>query len=317
MADTITNTKNKRHIWIAVMLSLILPGLGQVYCGKLIRGLLLGILNTLPISLIVMVLLFKNLLVLVLVAVGLIVFGVIIQLIAIIDSIYLVKHVGPNYELKEYNRWYVYLLLIFMGGGSGTMGSASYIKSNIMEAFIVPVAQNYPTILPGDRVLVNKIVYQKTDPCRGDMVVFLNPEKRGQNYIKRIVAIAGDTIEMKDNQLYVNGQMLQRQPLSQMELEALKINVHDPDYQGDIFYEINGGSRYKIFLSKSQQDEKMQNFPAITIPKYNCFVLGDNRDSSEDSRNFGPVPIATIKGPADWRYWSAKDWLRFHRLNIE
>ena len=110
MAETITNTKNKRHTWIAVMLSLILPGLGQVYCGKLIRGLLLSILNTLPISLIVMVLMFKNSLALILTAIGLIVFGGIIQLIAIIDSIYLVKHVGCNYELKEYNRWYVYLL---------------------------------------------------------------------------------------------------------------------------------------------------------------------------------------------------------------
>jgi len=315
MDETIINTKNKRRTWIAVMLSLILPGLGQVYCGKLTRGLLLGILNTLPISLIVMVLLFKNLFVLVLVAVGLFVFGGIIQLIAIIDSIYLVKHIGPNYELKEYNRWYVYLLLILMGGGSGTIASTSYIKSNIMEAFRIPIAQNYPTIIPGDRILANKIVYQKTDPRRGDMVVFLNPENRRENRIKRIVAVEGDTVEMKDNQLYINGQMLERQPLPQSELENLKVQACGKYLQGDVFYEINGDSKYKIFFSTTPHEKESYDFPKITVPKYNCFVLGDNRNDSYDSRNFGPIPLTAIKGRADWLYWRGKDWLRFDRLN--
>jgi signal peptidase I len=298
------------------MLSLIVPGLGQVYCGKLTRGLLLIILSTLPISSIAIVLLLKNSLALILVAVGLIVFSIIMQLIAIIDSIYLVKYVGPNYELKEYNRWYVYLLLILICG-SGTTGSTSYIKSNVMEAFRIPVAQNYPTIIPGDRILANKTAYLTTEPKRGDIVVFLNPEKRGQNYIKRIVAIAGDTVEMKDNQLYINGQMLQCQPLPQSELDSIKIKIKGEDLCGDLFYEINNGVKYKIFLAKPPNDQTPHSFAQITVPKYNCFVLGDNRNSSKDSRAFGLVPVVAIKGRADWRYWSAKDWLRFHRLNAE
>lgn len=133
MEQAITNAQNKRQVWIALMLSLIMPGLGQIYCGKFARGLLLSILNTLPISFIILVLLFKNLLVLVLVAVGLIVFGGIIQIIAIIDSIYLVKSVGPDYKLKDYNRWYVYLLLILMGGGSGTIGSIFISKITLLR----------------------------------------------------------------------------------------------------------------------------------------------------------------------------------------
>lgn len=144
------------------------------------------------------------------------------------------------------------------------------------------------------------------------MVVFINPENRRQNHIKRIVAVAGDKVEMRDNELIINGQMLERQPLSPTELADLKINVQDPKFQGDVFYEINGSSRYKIFLSKTAGDGKMRNFPQITVPKYNCFVLGDNRNDSYDSRNYGPVPVASIKGRADWLYSPLS---RFSRLN--
>ncbi|HBG28373.1 MAG: signal peptidase I [Planctomycetes bacterium GWF2_41_51] len=300
MAET-TNI-NKRHTWVAVMLSLIAPGLGQVYCGKLIRGLLFIVLNTLPISLIMFVFLFKNLTVMVLGTIGLIVFGGIILIIALVDSIYLVKNIGANYVPKEYNRWYVYLLLILIGGGGGTGGSTFYVKSNIVEAFRVPANSMYPTIKNGDRFLADKTIYKKIDPSRGDVVVYINPENR-LNYIKRVVAIEGDTVEMKNNQLYVNGRMLEYQPLSKTELETLRINTGNPKFQGEVFYEVNGSSKYAIFLSKSPANEQMQNFQEMTVPKYNCFVLGDNRNESHDSRNSGPIPIATIKGKANWIYF--------------
>jgi signal peptidase I len=196
MAEIITNTRNKRHIWIAVMLSLILPGLGQIYCGKLARGLLLSILNTVPVSLIFVAFLFENMLMLILVAVGLTVFDIIIQLVAIIDSIYLVKSIGPDYKLKDYNRWYVYLLLILMGGGCSSTGVASYVKNNICEAFVITTASNYPTMFLDDRILANKIVYLKADPQRGDMVFYLDPENRRETCIKRVVAVGGDRVEM-------------------------------------------------------------------------------------------------------------------------
>ena len=311
MAETITNTQNKRHTWIAVMLSLILPGLGQIYCGRLAKGLVFTVLNVLPVFLIIDILLLGNRAVLVLVVIGLLAFGGIIQLISIIDSIYLAGSIGSNYELKEYNRWYVYFLLILLVSGGSAVGVSPH-RGNLIEAFRVTSASVYPTIFPGDRILANKTIYRKIEPRRGDLVVCLNPEKRRQNSIKRVVAIAGDTVEMRDNQLYVNGQILQRQPLSQTELEGFKINVRDPNFQGDVFYEINGSSRYKIFLAKTAGDEKMRNFPEMTVPKYNCFVLGDNRNDSYDSRNYGPIPVATIKGRADWLYWPTS---RFSRLN--
>lgn len=309
MAETEIKRTSKRRIWAAVMLSLILPGLGQVYCGKLAKGLIFTILNVLPVFLILDILLLGTRAVLVLYIIGLLAFGGIIQIISIIDSIYMAKSIGSNYELKEYNRWYVYLLLILLVVSSGSAVGIGPHRGNLVEAFRVTSASVYPTIFPNDRILANKTVYRKIEPHRGDLVVYLNPEKRQQNNIKRVVAIAGDRVEMKDNQLYINGQMLERQPIPQSEFNGL--NIDGKDVNGDAFYEINNGSKYKIFISKSD-DEKKRNFPEMTVPKYNCFVLGDNRNYSYDSRNYGPIPVATIKGRADWIYCPAS---RFSSLN--
>lgn len=310
MDEIKTAKTHKRHIWIAVMLSLVMPGLGQVYCGRLVRGLVLNFLNILPLPIIIALFSSSNSPMSVQITLLLILAGGLVQLIAIIDSAWLAKQ-AAQYELKDYNRWYVYALLVLIVSG-GAVGSGLYLRDRGLEAFMVPAASCYPTIVPRDRILANKSACRANDPKRGDLVVFINPENRRQNYIKRVVAVAGDRVEMRDNQLYVNGQMLKRQPLLPTELGASKINVHDSNFQGDVFYEMNGGSKYKIFLSKMPADKKMQSFPEMTVPKYNCFVLGDNRNNSYDSRNYGPVPVASIKGRADWLYWPLS---RFGRLN--
>jgi signal peptidase I len=330
MAEILTNTKNKRSTLTAVILSLIMTGLGQVYCGRLVRGLIFNILGIVSLSLLISPFsIFKvgititpwspqmlnNPFALMLSIISFSLLVGIIQIAALIDSICLAKSAGADYKLKEYNKWYVYLILIILGSGAGTIAGADYVRGNVIELFKIPTAANYPTILPDDRILANKIAYEEADPKRGDIVVFLNPENREKNYIRRVVAVAGDTVSMKDNQLYINGQMLQRQPISQSEL--VKIKVKGEDLRGDAFYEINGDSKYKVFFSKSPGGQEPNNFSEITVPKYNCFVLGDNRNSSKDSRDFGPVPMVTIKGRADWLYWAHKDWLRFSRLDTD
>ncbi|HAL45608.1 MAG: signal peptidase I [Planctomycetes bacterium GWF2_42_9] len=298
--STLKKTYN-RQIWLAVLFSFLLPGLGQIYCGRLAKGLIFIALNTLPVFVIVDLLLFGKNAALLFVTVGLMLFGGIVQLIAIIDSIYLAKSLDSRYELKDYNRWYVYLLLIIIVIGNSAIGIIPY-RDNLMEAFRIPSNSMYPTINNGDRILANKAIYKKIDPARGDVVIYINPENR-VNYIKRVVAIEGDTVEMKNNQLYVNGKILEYQPLSKTELDGFKINTGNKKLEGNIFYEINGTSKYLIFLSNSKTDEKVKNFSEIKIPKYCCFVLGDNRNESLDSRNSGPIPVAAIKGKANWVYF--------------
>jgi signal peptidase I len=236
----------------------------------------------------------------------------VVSLVAIIDSWYLAKHTKPDYELKEYNRWYVYLLLWLISMGGSTTYSL-YFRDNYMEAFRIPTASNYPTMAPGDRFLANKLAYRNKNPKRGDLVVFVNPQNRRVNFVKRVVAIAGDTVEIKGNDLCINGQKLERRKLDDSILSKIKTEVQGEMLKGDVYEETNNGAKYKIFL-KFGVDPNSANFAKVTVPKYHCFVLGDNRNQSEDSRHFGPVPLAAIKARADYLYWPAKDWARFGRL---
>jgi signal peptidase I len=301
----------KRRPLVAIVLSLIMPGLGHVYCGKIIVGLLLAFVAVLPLPLNMFKLSIhhKYHSVTGVVFIGLLL-SILIYLVAIIDSAYKAKQAKPDFALKDYNRWYAYVLLVLISTG-GSTGTAMYVRANYIEAFRVPTASNYPTIVPNDRFLANKLVYSSKDPKRGDMVVFINPENRQINFIKRVVAIAGDTVEIKGGELYINDQKLPRQKLPDTVLSNIRIKVDGTPLEGDTFEETNGKVKYKIFLAKAPHDKTSGDFVKITVPSYHCFVLGDNRTLSQDSRHFGPIPLATIKGRADYLYWPAKDWSRF------
>lgn len=314
MAEVTVNIKSKRRIWVAIIFSLVMPGLGQVYCGKLARGLILNFLNILPLPIIIWLFSISNSSILIPTAITLILAAGIVQLIAIIDSGYLAKHMKTDYELKDYNRWYVYVLLVLIVTG-GSTGSALYLRNQTLEAFRVPTASNYPTIVPNDRFIANKLAYKNSDPERGDLVVFLNPTNRKINFIKRVVAIAGDTVEIKDGQVYINDEKLQRHKLDQSTLDNIRVEIKGVPLEGDVYEETNGDAKYKIILVKPPHDKMSHDFEKITVPKHHCFVLGDNRNNSYDSRHFGPVLLATIKGRADYLYCPAKDWSRFGKIS--
>jgi len=239
--------------------------------------------------------------------------SLVVWLVAIIDSWHTAKHTSASYTLKDYNRWYVYVLLVLMGTGGSTQ-IAFNIRTTLLEAFRAPTASLYPTIVPNDRILANKLAYKNKDPKRGDLIVFLNPKDRRQNYIKRVIAIAGDTLEIKDGQLYVNNEKLQRQKLAQSALDNIRIEVRGEPFEGEVFEETNDNSQYKIFLAGPPHNQSSTDFAKITIPEHHCFVLGDNRNLSYDSRQFGPIPLATVIGRADYLYWPVQDWSRFGRI---
>jgi len=313
MAELVTNKKNRRKPLTAVILSLIMPGLGHVYCGRIVKGLILVFLSSIFIPVIFGTLSVSRSSVRIAVIILALIASLTVWLVAVIDSWYTAKHTSADYVLKDYNKWYVYVLLILMSTGSSTQ-IAFNVKSSVIEAFRVPVASNYPTIVPNDRFLANKLAYNNSDPKRGDLIVFINPENRRQNYIKRVVAVAGDTVEIIDNEVYINEQQLERQRLPQSVLDNIKIKVHGKSLEGDVFHEINGEAKYKIFLAKPPHDQASHNFSKITVPPHHCFVLGDNRNLTRDSRHVGPVPLAIIKGRADYLYFPAKDWSRFGRI---
>ncbi|MHC4426865.1 MAG: signal peptidase I, partial [Planctomycetota bacterium] len=302
-----------RRIWLAAMLSLIMPGLGQVYCGKLPRGLVFNFLNILPLPIIIGLFSVSKSPALMPATISLIFAGGMIQLIAIIDSALIAKRTKSDYELKDYNNPAVYVLLVLIVTG-GCIGSGLYFREQLLEAFRIPKdkASMYPTVGAGDRLLASKIAYKNSDPKRGDVVVFIYPKDRRCNHIKRVIAVAGDTVEIKNNDLYVNGQELERTSLGSARLHKPKRKI-----DGEVFLEKNEGAEYKIFLSDadSEQQRKGDVFAQITVPEDHCFVLGDNRSDSLDSRHFGPLHLGLIKGRADYLYWPANGWTRFGRID--
>jgi len=310
MSEVAADRKKRRKPLTAVVLSLIMPGLGHIYCGRIVKGIILAFLSSILIPVTFATLSVSHSTVRIAIIIATLFASLVVWLVAIIDSWYTARHTTDSYTLKDYNRWYVYIILILMSTGNSTQISFN-VRSNLVEAFRVPVASNYPTIVPNDRFLANKRAYKTSDPKKGDLIVFLNPKNRRINYIKRVVAIAGDTVEIKDGQLYVNDQKLQRRMLPQSTLDNIRIKVIGEPLEGDVFEEINGDAKYKIFLAEHKTPG---DFAKITVPEHHCFVLGDNRNLSRDSRHFGPIPLVTIKGRADYLYWPAKDWSRFGRI---
>jgi len=312
MDEQVAQNRHKRRIWLAVLLSLIMPGLGQIYCGRLKRGLVLNFLNILPLPIIIGLFSLSDSPSLMQIAIILILAGVMVLLVAIFDSAFLATR-STGYQLKDYNSPLVYALLVIIVTG-GSTGSGLYLRNQRLEAYRVPADSCYPTIVPNDRILVNKHAYNRTDPKRGDLVVHTCPFDRHSNYIKRIVAVAGDSVEMKDNQLYINGRELPRRKFPESTLDNIRITVEGQQLEGEVFEETNSNAKYNIFLAESPHDKTTGDFEKITVPEHHCFVLGDNRNNSRDSRYFGPVPLATIKGRADYIYWPAMGWSHFGKI---
>ena len=314
MPEVRTDRTSGRKASTAVVLSLIMPGLGHVYCGRIVRGIILAFLSSIFIPVIFGALSVSSSSVRFGAIVAAMLASLTVLLVAVIDSWRTTRHTAEAYVLKDYNKWYVYVFLVLMSTGN-SIQVAFQVRANLLQAFRVPTASNYPTIVPGDRLLANKLAYKNRDPQRGDLVVFINPQDRRINYIKRVVAVAGDTVEIKEGRVYVNDQELIRHNALQSILDNIRIEIRGKPLAGEVFYEINGGSKYKIFSAKPPHDRTSSDFAKITVPKHHCFVLGDNRNLSQDSRHFGPVPLATITGRADYLYFPAKDFSRFGRIS--
>ena len=173
---------------------------------------------------------------------------------------------------------------------------ALVIRTFVVQAFKIPSGSMLPTLQIGDHILVNKFIYGPRlevpltqwslgqlpgfrEPRAGDVIVFIYPKERDKDFIKRIVAVAGQTVEARGNQVFVDGK-----------------KAEDP---------------HAHYEKRDHVD-----FGPYTVPAGHVFVMGDNRDESYDSRFWGPVPIQDIKGLAMVIYWSwgGENFVRWDRL---
>lgn len=142
---------------------------------------------------------------------------------------------------------------------------ALVIRTFIVEVYKVEGSSMESTMHTGERVLVNKFLFQWVRPPQpGDIIVFKYPRQPDRNFIKRVVAVAGDKVEMKAGKVYVN---------------------------------------QRIFLEAATVLPTDQDAPAAVVPEDSIWVMGDNRNNSEDSRYFGEVPLQNIRGLAFFRFW--------------
>ena len=317
MDEQILNVKHRRRPFVAVFFSFISIGLGHIYCGRIAKGFIIAFIGTtiLPVISYVIVAGFLQANVEVLkVILILSLIPIVMWIAVIIDSYLIAKKTRPDYELKEYNRWYFYVIFYFLILSSG-IKTVLNIKSDLVEAFRVPTFSMYPALEYHDCFLANKKAYKREDPNCGDIIVFVSPENRKEMWIKRVVAVAGDTVEMKNNQLIINGETLKREELYTVTYVGKDPNKNDVNVEGKLFVEKNGEARYEIFLTDKYDSKSFphnwSDFSKRMVPKNHCFVLGDNRNLSVDSRHCGPIPLSTVKGRAESLYWPAKDWSRF------
>jgi signal peptidase I len=292
---------------VAVILSLCATGLGQIYCGRIVRGLLmfLGSLLFAP-MIVVAALLPPSTIVLVgLIFALLAVLGVYVY--AVVDAFHLARRSGDHFQPMDYNRPLVYALFVLVGL-IYSAGGLYFIRSSVFEAFEIPTASEAPTLLPGDRVLVNKTTFQRRLVRRGDEVVFRVSSEPGLNWVKRVIALPGDTVEVKDNKVLVNGQQLSREPVLRASLGTAAEEI-----KGELFEETNSSRRYQILFSTDTKP--LPDYPQAKVPDGACFVLGDNRNNSRDSRTMGFVALGDVVGDVQYRYWPAATWTRFGVLS--
>ena len=175
----------------------------------------------------------------------------------------------------------------------------SSLRSALADWNDVPTGSMKPTIEEGDRVVVNKLAYDLkvpfttirifkwADPKRGDIVVLFSPD--GTRLVKRVIATPGDKVEMHDNQLIINGQAAHI---------ASQTTPRDDDEQGMSFIvdETLGGKTHKVMFTP--QMAAMRSFEPKVVPAGQYFVMGDNRDNSNDSRFIGSIERREIVGKA-------------------
>ncbi len=195
------------------------------------------------------------------------------------------------------------------------------VRTFVVEAFRIPTSSMENTLLVGDFLLVNKAVYGAeipgthlhfpafAEPERGDVVVFAPPQDASKNYVKRLVGMPGDTLEMREKILYVNGHPM-----------------HEPyaryiDQRGDAVHpDMRWQSHHLIASTARTYHPTRDNWGPLVVPPAQYFMLGDNRDNSEDSRYWGFVPRDAIRGRPWFVYYSfdpslsgRMPWLRYVR----
>jgi signal peptidase I len=221
------------------------------------------------------------------------------------------------FKSRWYNRWYWYLTYVSAAYVSTSLGPLPWIKAHMVEAFRVPSESMDPTVLPGEFLMVPRLGAEGRHPHRGAIVVCTSVDEPGLKIIKRVVGIADDTLAMRGGQLLRNGQAVNetyvRHDTTAAHADSLGL-ARMRAWQVEHF----------AGTVPASYNPDVSDWGPVVVPHGMLFVLGDNRDHSYDSRYYGFVPIANVRGQPRLVYWSFEPgmapshirWSRFgHAIN--
>lgn len=290
----------ERKPLLALALSFILTGLGQVYNGKPRKGACLLLISILlPLLILQLSVVGPGRMLLVSLVLSLLM-SIAVYVFAAVDAWKQAKRIGKDYRLKAYNRLAVYLVLaiglnLFYFGGIADPEDLGFWA----QPYRMSSGSMLPTLLPGDLVMTDRRINRSAENHglrRGELVVFKFPPDKNRRVVKRVIGLPGDEIEIRDMELYVNGERRTGERASHAEAgrnEAVR--------QGMIaFYEDGDSGTHVVSYLEGGEREDL----SVIVPEGRCFVLGDYRDNSMDSRHWGMIPLGDVVGRAKLVYFS-------------
>lgn len=257
---------------VAALLSLLTPGLGQLYNGQLVKALVFFVVVSsvwlaydwtgLRDS-------FRGFVV----GLALLLGGLLVLGYSIVDAFQQARR-RSHYRAKAYNRWYVYLIPLLM---MGTLQIAlpHLAAMNRYRSYHLSSPSMQPALRPGDHVMVRLGALEGGELERGEIVVYAYPPDPSRDFMHRVVGLPGETLSIVDGRIFVDGEALEEPYVASSE------------------------------ANEGFVDPRLDNLPSTVVPERHCFVIGDDRHQSHDSRSWGPLPIANLRGRPLYVYWSS------------
>jgi signal peptidase I len=284
-----SNRPHHPHWGVAAILSLVSAGAGQYYAGSYVRAWTLAALlvcasiaarafaQTGPSAFYLATAL-----------------GLILTVAAAVDALRVAQRAEPSAlpPLRRWLRLLAFVVVVSIGYQGAQMGAQRLGWAGSSHSYSVPSQSMAPTILRGDHVLADLNAYRDRPIERGDVVVFEHPNESGVLMLKRVIGIAGDTIEMKKRELWINGAPVKTVATGEKPKEFERDGA-------ELFEETINGRTYRVLYSNNP----LQDHFKAKVGEGAVYLLGDHRDFSHDSRFWGPVSVDRVLGKALFTYF--------------
>ena len=269
-------TKARKPI-VAALLSSLTPGLGQVYNSQPFKGILFYLAT----FLLIILLSFTGLQFSFFGLMAVILLALLLWLFIVVESFISVGKVKDS-AFKPYNKWYVYLIIVLLSFGIDFALADFFVEDVLgIKGYRLFSDSMKPILQKGDYIMIRLNCYRSRKPERGDLVMLKDPHNPSQKLIKRVVGLEGEKFEIRNKRVFINNRLLQED------------------------YKVHSDSSVYVRKLSPYDNSIRDNCGPLIIPWKHCFVLGDNRDNSLDSRHWGAIPLEDITAQALYIYLSA------------